>query len=659
MLLSDSIRLHLVAVALLLCCSCAQSVKLTEIRSQELSARLSLPPKSERYVPDMPLDDTPRRDTLAVTGLDGRQVLIMRAIKDDETGEMVATEQLQAAMVTARFRNVAERHGKVDIEFQVIVPERMQDSRWQLRFHPDMFILRDSIRLDDVVITGQDYRKEQLRGYEQYERFLSRIITDTTRLYFMHDLEVFLERNIPQVYAFKTDSSYVSDEQFLSVYGVSEQEAVEHYRKHVLTMVNERRLGRRGKMMDRYVKAPIVTEHIRLDTVMRDVNGDFVYNYVQTITTRPMLRKVDIVLSGEIYEQEKVLYRVPRSEPLTFYISSLSTLVDNREKYRTRVIERSAEENTACYVDFQQGRSNIDETLGRNAEEMGRIRHNLRELLENEIFDIDSIVVSAYSSPEGSEKTNRSLSQSRAAAIADYLDAFIASYRDSLRLEAGFSVDELGNILHEPERRIPFLTRSLGENWRYLDLLVASDSLLTEADRKSYSSICSSSADNDGREALLSREPYYPHLRSELYPRLRTVTFNFYLHRRGMVKDTVHTTEIDTLYMNGVQAIRDRDYESAVKMLATYRDYNTAVAYVALDRNMSALQILEPLEETPQVNYLLAILYSRTGQERKAVERYLRACAADPQLVHRGNLDPEISALIKAFNLNAEPDDNL
>lgn len=654
--LSNSIRL-LLPCLLLLCCSCAQSVKLTDIRTRELSARLSLPPRSERYVPDMPVDDVPRRDTMTVTGLDGRQVLIMRAIKDDETGEMVATEQLSAALVTARFRNVAERHGKVDIEFQVIVPERMQDSRWQLRFHPDMFILQDSVRLEDVIITGSDYRKGQLRGYEQYERFLSKIITDTTRLYFMHDLEVFLERNIPQLYAFKSDSSFVSDEQFLSAYGVSEQEALDHYRKHMLTLVNERRLGRRGRMMARYVKAPIVTEGIRLDTVIRDVNGDFVFNYVQTIATRPKLRKVDIVLSGEIYEQDKVLYRVPRSEPLTFYISSLSTLADNREKYRTKVIERSAEENTTCYVDFHQGRSDIDETLGHNAEEMGRIRHNLRELLENEVFDIDSIVVAAFSSPEGSEEMNRRLSRSRASSIADYLDGFIESYRDSVRRENGFSIDEFGNIRHEQGRRIPFLTRSLGENWRYLDVLVDSDPELSDSDRQSYRRICSAASDCDVRESLLSHQPYYLHLRTELYPRLRTVTFNFFLHRRGMVKDTVHTTEIDSLYMNGVQAIRDHDYESAVKMLSTYRDYNTAVAYVALDRNMSALQILESLEETPQVNYLMAILYSRTGQERKAVERYLRACEADPQMVHRGNLDPEISSLIKAFNLNAEPID--
>ena len=88
---------------------------------------------------------------------------------------MVATDVIEAATVTARFRNIAERKGKVDLAFDIIVPEDMMDSEWQLRFYPDMFILGDSIRLEPVIITGAKYRKAQLRGYQQYERFLSRI----------------------------------------------------------------------------------------------------------------------------------------------------------------------------------------------------------------------------------------------------------------------------------------------------------------------------------------------------------------------------------------------------------------------------------------------------------------------------------------------------
>ena len=63
-------------------------------------------------------------------------------------------------------------------------------------------------------------------------------------------------------------------------------------------------------------------------------NGDFIYNYVQTITTRPKLRKVDVVLSGDIFEQDKRLYEIPETEPLTYYISSLSAFVDGTPRYQ-------------------------------------------------------------------------------------------------------------------------------------------------------------------------------------------------------------------------------------------------------------------------------------------------------------------------------------
>lgn len=650
----SALALGLAVVACLLCPACSHSSKLARIRSEELSATLSLPSRSESFVPDVTTPEDARRDTLTVTGLDGRETLIMRAVRDDESGEMVATEQIAAARVTAKFRNMAERHGKVNIVFQVTVPRRMQDSRWQTRLHPEMVVLGDTLSLDDIVITGEGYRNAQLRGYEQYERFLSRIISDTTRLYFMHDLEVFIERNIPELYAFKTDSSFVSDEQFSSVYGVTGKEAIEHYRRHVLMLINEHRTGRKDRMMRRYVKSPILEDGIRLDTVIRDMNGDFVYDYVQTINTCAGLRKVEVYLDGGIYEQDRKLYSVPRDGPLTFYISSLSTLADNTEKYLSKIIERRVEENTACYVDFKAGSSVIDESLGGNADEMERIRQNLRELLENQVFDLDSITVSASSSPEGREDMNRRLSASRAASMASCLGKFISAYRDTLRREAGFHVDECGTVGHEAEVEIPFKLKCVGEDWQHLDMLVAADSCLTDDDKAAYVRAASSFSDLDARERSMQAEPWYPYVRSELYPRLRTVRFNFFLHRKGMTQERVLTTEIDTLYMNGVQAIRERDYEAAVKMLSTYRDYNTAVAYVALDRNISAMEILETLDESPQVDYLKALVNSRTGKERDAVECYLRACQLDPQYVHRGNLDPEISSLIKAFGLNGQ-----
>lgn len=643
------------AAAALLLFSCGVSRKAQSLAKGDVSATLRLRDE-EPLLPEMEALRSHRRDTIRVTGLNGEEMFLMNAVQD-ENGEMVAHDVIDAAVVTARFRNVAERHGRVDLEFQIIVPEAMQDSKWQLRFFPDMYVLVDSIRLEPVVITGRDYRKAQLKGYQQYERFLASIVSDTTRFINVWQLELFLQRNIPEVYAFRSDSTEVSDEQFASVYGVTERLAVDHYTNKIAKRWNNRKKSLRDRMYRKYVKVPIVTEGIRLDTVLRDVNGDFIYNYVQTISTRPKLRKVDIVLSGEVWESDRKVYLMSRSEPLTFYISSLSSFVDGKERYLTRVIERRAQANTACYVDFASGSSEVDISLSNNRDEIGRIRGNLAQLIEDTVYDLDSIVVTASASPEGSERANRALAQRRSESVCHFFEGYIRHYRDSLDREAGFSIGEDGEVVHEVHRPdIRFIARNGGENWTMLDALIRKDSTMTDAQKEEYARLRASAVDLDAIEKGLRMQPYYRYLREQVYPRLRTVRFDFHLHRKGMVKDTVHTTELDTTYMLGVQAIRDRDYERAVSYLRTYADYNTAVAYCALDYNASALGILETLEPTAEVLYMRAVVYTRLGRVQEAVQCYLNSCELNPAYVHRGNLDPEIAALIKTYDLNRQND---
>lgn len=657
MLLKKKIALLALAAVLSGLAGCGTQRKARMIRGRQVVAALQLPRQND-FLPEYRDPGVPHRDTLKVTDLDGREMILMQAVRDAETGEMVASETLEAAYVTARFRNLAERNGRIDLEFQVVVPQAMQDSRWQLRFHPDMFILEDSLRLDDVVITGAEYRKAQLRGYEQYERFLRRIVTDTLRFVDMRNFLIFLERNIPQVYALRNDSTYVSDEVFASYFGTTEREALEHYTDKLRRRRNERRKANRQKMFARYVKSPILTDGIRLDTVIRSADGDFIYNYVQTILTRPRLRKVDVSLAGEIFEQDRQVYTMPRSEPLTFYISSVSAFVDNTERYLTKVISRNLETRTSCNIDFRTGRSDIDERLGGNAREIASVKENLRNLLLNETFELDSVTIAASASPEGSVANNDALTLRRSRAAVNYFERYIAFVRDSVRREEGMFIlvaDDFseGSVRKSTRaaRDIRFKARAGGEDWARLDELVAGDSLLTEPQKARYRELAAV-ADPDEREKRMKAEPWYRDVAERHYPKLRTVRFSFALHRKGMIKDTVHTTELDTVYMKGVQAIRDHDYQAALAFLAPYHEYNTAVAYVALDRNASAFEILDPMPRTPRVNYLLALIYARKGDEQSAVQHYLDACRQESSYVSRGNLDPEIATLIRKYGLN-------
>lgn len=652
----------MVVVALIFTPSCATQKKLQRLRNGETpQVQLTLGNQPD-YLPKVDERSNVTRDTLKVKDDDGRELIVMKAIKDEESGEMVATEEIQAAKVTARFRNVAERNGRVDLAFQVIVPQSMRDSRWQLRFYPDMFMLGDSVRLDPVIITGAAYRKAQLRGYQMYEKFLSKIVNDSTKFINVRQLEIFLKRYIPQVFSYKTDTAFVSEQEFYSAYGVSERQAVEHYTNRFAKNMNERRKSKMDKMHRKYIKAPIVTEGIRLDTVLISDDGEFIYNYVQTINTRPKLKKVDIILSGEIYEQDKRLYNIPRSEPLTFYISSISAFVDNTERYLTKVVERRAMANTESRIDFELGKSDIKPEYGRNLEEITMIERTLASLVENTTYDLDSITVRATASPEGPYAVNKRLAQRRSESVSSWFGKYMKSYRDSLVSARGVFA-ELGSDSFKDASGglsdVVFTPRCIPENWDDLLTLVASDIVMNENQKEEFVRICESEKELDRRESLLKKCTFYNYMKETLYPRLRTVKFNFYLHRKGMVKDTVHTTVVDSVYMEGVRALRDMDYASALSRLLQYEDFNAAVACVGMDRNATAMKILLSLPATDKVNYLLAILYSRTGDYQNAVDHYLKACRQNPSFVFRGNLDPEIYVLIKTYGLNSQEDDTV
>jgi hypothetical protein len=654
---------HIMLLIVLLLLGCGSPRKIDVIRSEEIGATLAISgaeKAEERRI------IASKRDSIMVHDDERGELYVMHAVADEESGEMVASDVLDAAVVTAYFRNVAERHGKIDIRFDVIVPKSMQDTKWQLRFFPDMFIMQDSVRLETVIITGAGYRKAQLRGYEQYDRFLRTIISDTTKFIDLRNLELFIKRNIPEVYKYKNDTTFVTDEVFHSYYGVTEQQAIEHYTNIFARRMNDRRRERRDKMYARYVKVPIVTEGIRLDTVIQALDGDFIYQYTQVVNTRPGLRKIDIVLSGDIYESDHKLYSMAPTPPLSFYVSSLSSFTDNTERYLTRVVERRAAANTSCYVDFAIGKFQVDPSLGNNARELGRIRGNIFELMNNRTFDLDSIVISASASPDGKESSNRLLAQKRAASVAEYMDGNIRQYRDSVRraLEDDYTIyvaddgtETVGRAVADALPPIRFLSRSNGENWSMLSYLVDRDTVMSEASKRNYID-CLEISNLDERERRMQSSSYYNYMKQNLYPRLRTVRFDFYLHRKGMIRDTIHTTELDTTYMKGVEALKNRDYKTALEYLRDYQDFNTAIAYVSLDYNASAMAILQELERTPRVNYMLAVLYARKDDDAKAVQCYLDACKAEPSYVFRGKLDPEIYFLIQRYGLNRADDED-
>lgn len=611
------------AATMMLSVSCSQYRKIELVRSGGVRVSLAIPDEETEVDEEVLMEELETGEDV----LSG-EPYVMNAVKDEETGEMVATDILAASSVTARFRNVAERAGYVTIGFDIKVPAAMADSRFQLKLYPEMIKKSDTCALEPVIITGRKYREGQLRGYERYRRFVASIVTDTTDFIRIGQLEIFLKRHFPDTYKMKNDSSLVSDPQAETLFGATQHEAVLHYTRKFRRLVNDRRMERRGEVFRRFVKDPILQEGIRLDTVITAENGDFIYSYLHTFRTEPLLRKVTISTEGELFADGEIVAHLPRSDDLDFYISTLSSLVDETSRYKMIVLERRVYDNAKAFLDFKVGNAQVDTTLGDNAQELHRIRKYITDLVAQEEYELDSLLIVASCSPEGSWNFNDKLAARRSNAIMEYFK--------------GYMTKELKGSLRTS--RIP-------ENWNLLRELVVKDTLLSHSEKKEIVRMIDQMKDPDLTERLLSRHSKYAYIKGELYPELRCVSFDFHLHRVGMVKDTVHTTQLDSVYMSGIQALKNLEYQTAATLLGPYRDYNAALAYVSADRNYSALDILDSLDTSDsKVCYLMAIVSSRLGMTWKAMRHYQMARSMDPSIQYRANLDPELSGLLKLNN---------
>lgn len=591
--------------------SCSEVRKIGEMNRDRLAP--SLVPADDIRPQELGLE-ADNVDTAELVDVFGTEMYLM------PEGETIAP-----SIKVASSRNVAERHGKVDIKFKICIPPSFLHDRFQLRIFPMLSVEDDSTALDGVFITGSAYRRFQQRGYQRYERFLKSIVTDTTLFIRKHDLEVFLERNIPQIYALKSDSTYVTEEEFESLYGVNEQEAVVHYTDKFLKNANLRRIAGKEQRFKRYVKSPIIDSGIRLDTIVHKIDGTVEYEYVQTLNVGSQVRKAIVSLEGNVHDPERMVYEIPSTEPLTFYISSLSTLVDTLPRYRLKVIERHVHDNMTYRLRFGVGSADLRSDLYDNAGQLAMIEDKIFELVSGSFYDVDSIMVTASASPEGSFGMNASLSGRRGEAICSYF-----------------------------RKLWPLRYRILSENWDLLSELVSEDGYLSGAEKDDFFHLMESGYDADGRERKLTGKPYYRYLLEELYPQLRLVRMDFYLQRKDMVKDTIHTMELDTVYMEAVRLVRDRNYKAALPVLKEAADFNAALCFASLDYNKSALEILESLGESARTLYLKAVVLSRLGDEKAAVECYKKACEKDRTYIHRGNLDPEISGLINKYKIKTD-----
>jgi len=587
--------------------------------------------KDERY--SLNHGSSSSSKSFTYTGSDGKEIIINEAIEDPQSGEMVRLRHLNEIYISAKSLNISERDGLVRLDFILRIPEALQNSDWQTTLLPILTKGDDTIHLEKIIITGYGFKRSQIKGYKRYERFLRSIIPDDADFMEVYtdlpNLAIFLERHLPG----SRIISGIENDSITTYFGVSEKKIVEHYLKEWLIERNNRKKEERERVFSKYVKHPYV-RNSRLDSVIKMVNGDFAYHYSQELNTAESSKKIFLNLFTEVKSIGGSSLILPSSDTLTYYISSMINFADTSKRYKIKVVERRVQESFDIQVNFGVNSTEIDPKLDSNIFHLSRLRDYINRIYRKELYNTDSVIVTAYSSPEGSYKLNERLSKLRGESIYRYFKESL----DSLKMDSGSS---------------PFVRLiSVAEDWEGLKELI-----MRERDLSDKGSLLKhlNIADPDVRESKISlHKNDYRYIKERLYPALRRVSFTFHLSQKDLEKDTIHTSVEDTLYMNGMKHLERREYTKALEILKEYKDINSAIAYLSLGRDISASEILSSLKESAFVVYLRAIVASRRGDEESAVKYFLQSAQMNIAMAYRGVLDPEISYLIKKYNLNNE-----
>ncbi|MCZ2660857.1 tetratricopeptide repeat protein [Bacteroides fragilis] len=611
--------------------------------------------------------------------------------KDEVTGENIMNISLADVTIVAKSRNIPERAGKISLDFKVEVPASLINNKWQIRLTPYADKNGRIIEFDKILLSGAQFIKQQTKGYQMYQNFINSIIPDSAYMQYLFDSKGYqkalfdieeqfyyswqkdllsqqrfvdwrsirnkrhllfnglMERNrstvnpkswkkvLPQ-YWLERDLSeapgrwnnYLSPEYKLEQKTITAEDSIEISKRffdYKRMMENERKKALIDDKYKEYIRFP--RESCKLDTVIQ-VGDKFEYYYSQKIDADEAIKKINVMINGEVIALDESRYKLLQTDTLTYYISSMVQFLDRSPKYKRIIVSRHAQTNMTAYITYGVGSTKFIESIGKNKAEIDRVLETLHSLTYSGELVLDSVNMIATASPEGDNFANKKLSGLRANELKQYLM----------------------KRTDDTESLALFKPYALGEDWDKLTELIRMDANIRN--RSEILAAISSTGNNDLKESLLRKYPDYPYIRKELYPQLRAVNFKFHLHRKEMIKDTIHTSVIDTAYMDAIKLLENRKYSAALATLDEYRDYNTGVCLMSLGYDQRAIEVLQGLPQNDNTYYLLAILYVREKRIKEAVEAFEKACQLEPSKWYRGQLDPEINQIITDFKLNFE-----
>lgn len=282
--------------------------------------------------------------------------------------------------------------------------------------------------------------------------------------------------------------------------------------------------GHSKQMKEKWENAPDMSDAIKLLATKngRTINYEAVIPFECWMERAKMVtiqrfnsKKETVLISEDIYAPKVVI--TPKPKLITEKIRKVHYLEGDVK------------------VNFMIGSSKLDMSLDENTKELDNLNAMIKSIIQQPNAQLDSICITASSSPDGSYSLNKKLAESRAETVKNYITSH---FGDSLNM---------GEVVK---------TNYIAENWRGLDKYVMQSSLQNKEQVLKAITL----RNIKEREMAMISLPQYDYIKKYLLPKLRFVKYQIYFHTVTIEDILVMPKKQGKSQMRGTQGQQTNTY---------------------------------------------------------------------------------------------------
>lgn len=356
------------------------------------------------------------------------------------------------------------------------------------------------------------------------------------------------------------------------------------------------------------------------------------YHYTEQLLLLPWMERAGLVVKGSVDccgNNESSYFRtiadrIDYNLPAQRYAMrpQVNFITPDAEPIKNRVESGSAK------LEFLSGKSAIALSYKNNQQELNSIGNVINKVLNDSTAKISSILLRAYSSPEGSYAANAKLSSARSVELRKYL-------------ETAYNL-----------QGIHLITESVAEDWDGLEKLIKESDI---PQKQQFLDIITKNADPDTREKLfktVAKGVPYRNMLTHTFPLLRRTEYQLNYSVRDFTVNQgreVFKTQPGQLSLNEMFHVANSydtstdDFKEVFEVAARIfpqdpvANINAAAVAILRSDTVTAAKFLSRVKDDPRADNNQAALFILCGDLEKAkyfLEKSARVGLAPDQVKH-------------------------